>query len=1005
MRKNFILLILFLVMLSSLYGYSFGQNKIQRSNLKWAMIETLHFDIYFNEGDEEFGKIVALMAEEAYYYLKDNFKTPVFRRIPIIFYKSHQDFETTNVIFPLLNEAVGGFTESGKNRVALPFHGSFKDLEETFIHELTHAYVNDLNRSRNRFLNITGLPFWFTEGLPEFLSIGGKSPYNNMFIIDLLINDGMPNINDVGGYYAYRLGESLLTYIGEKYGRDLVMEYFYALRISASLETATQKIFGLGFEELQLHWKNYLKRRYFKYMDDYNVPYEVFERVTDHHKDGSSYNFAPRFTPDGNHFLYFSNKNIKSDIWYGQTLGLVPNRKLINGESTGKFEEFHFQRNNFSWMPDGKSFLFVSKTAKGDKIYLADFESGNILDSYEMFQFDAIFEIDVSNDGTKIVFSGQKNLKNDLYIMDLNTQKITQITNDYYNDHQPRWSPDTRKILFTSERIIDENYENKHLFYELNKDIYYYDLEDSLFYQVTFDDYNNEFPIWDSSGTKVLFVSEGEFASSFQIIDLVNGQKARVTNSLGGVFTGDLSSDDKNLIFSCFYNGGWDIYIKSDPLLDLNYSQYNEPRVFEFKADFFERFKIENYKFFGRRDLDFKKSRTENYNKNYTKLDLRGEPSVDSLNNIYNRRIDQKPTNIKVPQIKPYRVRFSLDRLWGGMAYSPSGGTYAQIQLGLSDLMGNHAIGINVGISGELDNSNFVFNYLYLAHRIDYGIGGFYLNDEIVYLIQYYNDDDYDYMRQREREYGLYGILRYPFNKFWRVDLENVVFKNELRRDWLEDPSGNWQENYNELGLPDYEYEIVYTPQLSFVHDNTIYGSVGPISGWRGAIIMNRNFSNQDSYSIFFADLRKYFFFEKRYAFAMRGLGGAILGTSNQYFNFTYFNGVRGFDDEDLEGEKKFLTSMELRFPFLDNIKIAFPLPLFLYNIRGSIFADAGAIWDENKTLRLIKDGRLKDLKAGFGFGPRMNLGYFVLKFDIAWNTDLERFSKPIYYVTLSPDF
>jgi len=41
----------------------------------------------------------------------------------------------------------------------------------------------------------------------------------------------------------------------------------------------------------------------------------------------------------------------------------------------------------------------------------------------------------------------------------------------------------------------------------------------------------------------------------------------------------------------------------------------------------------------------------------------------------------------------------------------------------------------------------------------------------------------------------------------------------------------------------------------------------------------------------------------------------------------------------------------------------------------------------------------------GYGFGPRLDLGYFVLSFDVTWLTDLETRSKPTFYIGLSEDF
>ena len=72
--------------------------------------------------------------------------------------------------------------------------------------------------------------------------------------------------------------------------------------------------------------------------------------------------------------------------------------------------------------------VFVSKTSFADKIYIVDNETGKAFQELEFPEFDAIFEIDISNDGNKIVFAGQKNLKSDIYIYDLVTEEITAIT-------------------------------------------------------------------------------------------------------------------------------------------------------------------------------------------------------------------------------------------------------------------------------------------------------------------------------------------------------------------------------------------------------------------------------------------------------------------------------------------------------------------------------------------------------------------------------------------------
>ena len=1015
MKKYSILLVL-LVIILQVQGYYFGQNKIQARKINWAKMETMHFDIYFDENDPEFGKIAALMAEEAYYFLKQDLILPVRKRIPLVFYPSHQDFETTNIIFPLLNDAVGGFTETARNRVAVPFDGSFLKLEEVLIHELTHAYLNELNRNNIKLVDFNSLPFWFSEGFPEFQSVQGKSVYNNMFIIDMLLNGYLYDLQMVGGFYAYREGESFLTFVSEEYGRKKVIELFYALKMTSNIDHASQKVFGVEFKIIQERWKNYLKRQYFPIYSDYNVPTEVYERKTNHNEDGSFMNYAPRFSPDGNNYLYFSNRNLRNSIWNGSTLDLVKDKKIVTGEASGKFEEFHFRRNNISWFPDGKTFAFVSKTATGDVLYFMDYKSKKILQEITFDGIDVVFEFDISDDGEKIVFAGQKDHKTDIFTYQIASKELKQITNDRYYDYQPSWSHDGTKIVFSSER--DRQKEEEHIFYRLTSNIYYYNLGSKQFFQVTNDDFNNYFPIFSSDDKQIIMITEREIMSNFEIVNLESGNRASVTNSIGGVFSGDLNSDDSMLVFSCFYQGGWDIYTFSNPLEDLQYENYQTPFEVEMEADLYSSFEIDRYKKFGYRERKFRKVLPEITRENATRIEIGNIAERDSLNKKYNEDIDKKPVSEKIPLIKPYKVKFSLDSIWGGMAYSASGGAFGQLQLSMSDLMGNHYLGFNFGVYRELKNSDVIVNYLYLAHRIDYGFGSFYINDDIIYRIDHAYDTDVDYMRERERQYGIYNILRYPFNKFWRLDWENTIQKYEMRRDWWDE--NHWEEEFLpdsfQEQFPDYpvfEDELIYRPQFTLTYDNSLYGSVGPILGWRSAFVVNSHFSDdKPTFGMIYGDFRKYWLFQKRYCLAARAFGGWLIGDTNRYFELDGFYDVRGYDEDDeeelanvQEGTKKLITSFELRFPFVDNLKIAFPLPLYFYNIRGAAYMDIGSVWNNPDDFDFYDGRALQDVKLGFGFGPRFNMGFFIVKFDIAWNSDLYQTSKPTFYWSLTENF
>jgi len=169
----FLLLFLLFLSFSTLSAQSFGQNKVNAIDSQWSMIRSMHFDVYFPAGNNDFGRLATLMAEETYYALKEDLRFPLSSRVPLIIYGTKTEFQGTNIIYPLLTEGIGGFTESLRNRVVIPFEGSYTKLEELLAHELTHAYNNsmDANSSLMNYLRPASFPSWFSEGLPEFLSL------------------------------------------------------------------------------------------------------------------------------------------------------------------------------------------------------------------------------------------------------------------------------------------------------------------------------------------------------------------------------------------------------------------------------------------------------------------------------------------------------------------------------------------------------------------------------------------------------------------------------------------------------------------------------------------------------------------------------------------------------------------------------------------------------------------------------------------------------------------
>ncbi|MBT3848273.1 MAG: biopolymer transporter Tol, partial [Candidatus Marinimicrobia bacterium] len=127
-----------------LNAQSFGQNKVQYKDFDWNFIQTPHFDIYYYGGEKDLAEFTADVAEESYEQVSLHLRWDLKRRVSIMVYNSHNDFQQTNVVDTYMREGIGGVTELFKNRVVFPFDGNYEQFRHVIHHELVHAIINDM---------------------------------------------------------------------------------------------------------------------------------------------------------------------------------------------------------------------------------------------------------------------------------------------------------------------------------------------------------------------------------------------------------------------------------------------------------------------------------------------------------------------------------------------------------------------------------------------------------------------------------------------------------------------------------------------------------------------------------------------------------------------------------------------------------------------------------------------------------------------------------------------
>lgn len=908
-----ILFLLLIISTSNAQFTYFGRNKVQYEKFNWQVLKTEHFDIYYYPEITTIAEIGARFAEESYEDLKIKFNHIVLQRIPLIFYNTHIHFQQTNTVPGLLPEGVGGFFEFMKGRVVLPFDGSLRQFRHVIKHELVHVFMmNKIRRIQTDYrLTSDNLPpLWFVEGLAEFWSTEWDDQAE-MILRDAVLYGNIIGLKDIdrilGTYLMYKFGQKILEFVAERYGEEKILLLLENYWKSTNFEDVWKLTLGVNYSEFDKEWKYYLRKKYFPIIQKEDLPGFTSQKLTDF-----GYNFSPIYykDKDGEWLIYLANRDGYSSI-YKQKIDVNQKSKpelLVQGEKTDELESLHLFRSSIDVSKDGR-IVFVSKSKGRDRLNLFRLSDNKIIFSTSFDDILSITNPKFSRDGDKVAFSGidMKGFR-DIFIYDLKNDKLERLTNDYYDDRNPSFSPDGNFVVFTSDRT---NRENK-FYYNL----YLIDIRDLSLTNITLLEANQAFPTFTEDGSRILFTSNLEGVSNIWSIE------AKKLNNDNFIF------GEKIQKVTAFTSSIYDPYVKDSSLY--------------FVA--FENFSFQIYK-------------VDNYSKGVSSINISHESKSNTINqNWILKGIDGIKVKERIKYEREYNLDFAQSHITTNPVYGTSGGALFSISDLLSDDNYQFLI-FNTAQSRDefLKSFNIAISRISLAQKTNYAYGVFHFSGRR-YDIR--DSDEYFY----ERSYGVYFALSYPFSFFRRLEAtfslansdKEVFFTSKSRK------------------------ALLLTNSISYVFDNSLWASSGPIDGSRFMVLLSQ--TNDIKYSNV-----NYFSFMLDYRYYLRiGLKSAFASRFQFFFNEgrearRFFMGgnwdLRGYPRWSIRGEKLWLSSFELRFPLIDQITVKFPfLTMNLFEFRGATFFDMGNAWDikYNQTLGSI------------GFGIRMNLlGAIVLRYDV----------------------
>ena len=936
----------------------FGRNKVQYDHDRVRVLATDHFDVYYSIEDAASAQIAARLAERWHARLSKILDHQLRGRQPLILYGSHRRFEQTNIYGGLIDESTGGFTDSHKRRIVLPFASSLADTDHVLGHEIVHAFQFDIADKHRSALTV---PLWFVEGMAEYLTLGADDPQTAMWMRDAVQGERLPAIGDLASarYFPYRWGAALWSHLAAQYGDDLPAR---ALRAKRDVKRRLYELTGRTLDELSKDWHVALREQHAGAGSSDRTKSLISSRA-----GGGRLNLAASLSPDGTRMIFLSERDQFSiDLFLADAHSGRVMRKLITTAANAEFESLQYLHSAGAWDAAGSRFALA--TIKGGRPSLVildvDQETSREL---PLSGVDEIYSPTWSPDGTAIAFSAMKGGVSDLFVVDLSSRSLRQLTSDPYADLQPAWSPDGRALAFATDRFTTNLRTLTFGHYRLALlDVATSSITPAPGLEAT----NHLDPSWSPDARELYFVADPGRVSNVFRMRLADGEVRQITDVATGV-SGvtrispvlSIAARTGTIAFSVFRRGGYEVR-RIEAGDELAGTVVDAPM-------------------------------------------LSAAPPLlaDALDAI--EPVPALPATAARAEQQRYRPALSLEGI--GSPYLSGGGGpmggYVAVggSLLFGDLLGDHQLLTALHLSSRFDESALAALYVNRTSRWNWGITLEQTPELRLRTNSVVVTPDRERAITRERDRLLWtnrqlgGIAAYPFNRSLRIELHaamrQIAFERQRRTEVVSLMTGQVVDETT-APLPSEPSIGLADAGVALVGDRSVFGATGPVLGSRYRLEATNTVGGL-KYTTVLADYRQYVMPVRPYTLAVRVVHVGRYGGDAGDFRLrdSYVGSstlVRGYSPSavarsecaaggsscpalnTLVANRLVAAKVELRVPLMSSLTTTSRVRYGALPIDAFVFADAGAGWGGER--RFGPGGEDGRIVRSVGAGVRVNL-------------------------------
>lgn len=974
----------------------FGKNRVQYNPLFWKKLNFQRFEILFNGTGKQNAIYTAKVAQKALMDIENFLDVQNKDKLQILVYNTQAQFRQSNI--GLTSEEstnIGGAATISGNKVFVYYPGNHKDFDQQIRHGIIDLMVHKMvygDGWTQSFKNSTllSLPDWFLKGFVDYKSTPWSTEIDNK-VKSGVLSGKFDKFNRLQGEDARIAGMALWNYVSEAYGERLMPNILYLTRVSRNVESGFLYVLGTPLKNLTSDFLNYYKERY---GTDNQLRIEPSAKEI-HVKVKKKYQRYQQFkiSPDGKYAAFVTYQLGQYKIWL---LDIEENKlkKIHKGDfKLDRLPDYSFPV--LAWHPTS-SILSFAEEKKGELLL-------NIYEIEEkkkyprtLLRLEKILDMSYSDDGKSIIMSAVYKGQTDLFLYNVIGNNQKQLTDDIFDDLQPRFIDDSKRVIFTSNRFEDTIRKKSDIKqYGTEKDIFILQISNPELPLVRITNtphVDENFPAQYQKG-KYTFTSDENgianryvayYDSAVSYIDTVVHYRyfsviGRLTNYAYGV--SEYEMDYKNNQFSMVQlKGGTYHFYEGKPSNDIIYEDdlsitrfekfkrlQNGEKVSDKKTKLEEEVKLDS----GEVDIDNYIFNIEQKDDSQKLGKKSGDEDKPTLKNDDNKFLPDSVKNkipFKLPREELYEVNFAIDNIITQLGNSYINQSYQRFtgagyqnpglnnvtKISASDVFEDYHIIGGFRLPFNLNTTEYLLSYQNLKDRLDK-----------IYTVtrQAFQQTNGSYS-EKIHTYNLGYELKYPFSV-----VSSLRFSLKGRYDRIatlstDDISLNRETVTHYLG----------GARLAYVYDNTRSLGLNLLSGVRMKIWGEAYYEPNVNKSDFFVlglDFRHYQKIHRQLIFATRFaistsvgqqrllyyLGGvdnwvgqkfdsSIQPDPNQNYQFqTIATPLRGFYQNIRNGNSMAVINNELRFPA---IKYFAAKPIrsdFLENFMIIGFSDVGTAW------------------------------------------------------------